>query len=390
MHGSVDRMLLDTLIQKMKQAPVVAILGPRQCGKTTLAGMFAEQQENMVMLDLERPADIRKLEDPEAFFMQNAEAVICIDEIQRRPDLFPVIRFVSDRNKRPGQFLILGSASRELIRQSSESLAGRISYLELTPFLITEIPHPISYPEYQIRGGFPRSFLARTSRESFEWRLDFIRDFIERDIPSLSPRTSPQSMNRLLVMIAHSHGQLLNMNNIAKSMGKDSKTILKHLDLLEGAFVIRRLQPYFGNLKKRLVKSPKIYIRDTGILHALLQISEWNDLAGHPVYGFSWESMCIENIISRLKPEVRFSFLRTSNGAEVDLVLETGHDISCIEFKVSTAPKAEKGFYIAREDIGATDSWVLAPIRDGWESNKTRYANLNEFLTHPENSRFLL
>lgn len=390
MHGRIPRKLLAQLEWKLSFMPVVAILGPRQCGKSTLASMYTENNTETIRLDLERPADLRKLDDPESFFRANDDYLICIDEIQRKPDLFPVIRYITDQQGRPGQFLILGSASKELIRQSSETLAGRISYLELTPFLWLEIHNKLDLPTYHSRGGYPRSVLASTDQQSLEWRMDFIRDFLERDIPFFNPRLSPQTIDRLLQMICHSHGQILNMSTLAGSLGIDSKSVRGYLDLLEGAFVIRLLQPYHSNQKKRLIKSSKIYIRDTGILHAILRLPDWNSLTGHPVYGNSWESLCIENIIANLKPEVRFSFYRTSNGAEIDLILEIGISKMAVEFKISTAPKVERGFWNSLEDLNISHAWVIAPIEDPYVVGNIHYSSLGGFLNHPDNKDFFI
>jgi uncharacterized protein len=388
MHGIIPRKLVDTLEAKIKQMPVVAILGPRQCGKSTLAEIFLENKKNIIKLDLERPADLRKLDDPETFFNLNQKALICIDEIQRKPDLFPVIRYISDKNRRPGQFLILGSASKSLIRQSSETLAGRISYLELTPFLWSEIHNETEISSYHSRGGYPRSTLFESDRESFEWRLDFIKDFIERDIRFFIPRISPEILSRLLQMICHSHGQLLNINTFASSLGIDNKTVRKYLDLLEGAFIIRLLKPFHGNLKKRLIKSPKIYIRDTGLLHAVLRIFDWNTLAGHPVYGNSWESLCMENIIGHIKREISCSFYRTSNGAEIDLLLDNGKSKMAVEFKASSSPKPEQGFWLSLKTLEINRAWVIAPLDSYYKQKDVSFSPLLYFLNHPENKDF--
>ena len=385
MHGNVVRSLHSVLRAKVSVSPVVALLGPRQSGKSTLATMYAREDPRLLRLDLERPADAAKLDDLEAFFAANSERLICIDEVQRRPELFPVIRYWVDRSNQPGQFLILGSASRELIRQSSESLAGRVSYLELTPFLWREIPKTANLHTYLNRGGFPRSFLSHDDRQSLDWRIDFTRDFLERDIPALNPRLSPLTVGRLLQMVSHSHGQILNMNSLALSLGIDGKSVRRYLDLLEGAFVIRRLQPFYTNLRKRLIKSPKIYLRDTGLLHAILGLADWNDVAGHPVYGYSWESLCIENIIASLRPEVRYSFYRTSHGAEIDLFLEKGTTRVAVEFKASTAPKAGKGFWISVDDLQITRTWVVAPITESYKARGTWYASLTHFIESQEN-----
>ncbi|MBN1798454.1 MAG: ATP-binding protein [Spirochaetales bacterium] len=389
MHGIIPRKLLTALELKLTHIPVVAILGPRQCGKSTLADIYIRNKPDIIKLDLERPADLRKLDDPETFFRENMNSLICIDEIQRRPELFPVIRYLSDQNKRPGQFLILGSASKALIRQSSETLTGRISYLELTPFLWPEIQDKVNLSTYHNRGGYPRSILSVSDRLSLEWRMDFIQDFLERDIPFFSPRISPLVMSRLLQMICHSHGQLLNVNTFATSLGIDNKTVRKYIDLLEGAFVVRLLQPFYGNLKKRLIKSPKIYIRDTGLLHAVLQLADWNSLIGHPVYGYSWESLCMENIIGHLKRQVRFSFYRTSGGAEIDLILENGENKLAIEFKASSAPRLEQRFWTSLNDLNIKRAWVIAPLDAMYTAKGITFSPLIEFLNHPENRSFL-
>lgn len=388
MHGRIQRKLLKSLELKLSQMPVVAILGPRQCGKSTLAEMYFENKKNIVKLDLERPADLRKLDDPETFFNENRKKLICIDEIQRKPNLFPIIRYISDQYKLPGQFMILGSASKDLIKQSSETLAGRISYLELTPFLWSEISDKIELRNYHNRGGYPRSILSSSDKESFEWRMDFIQDFLERDIPFLKPRISPQIINRLLQMLCHSHGHLLNVNTLASSLGIDNKTVRNYIDLLEGAFVVRLVQPFHGNLKKRLVKSPKLYIRDTGLLHSILRLYDWNVLVGHPVYGNSWESLCIENIIGHLRREVIFSFYRTSNGAEIDLLLDNGKDKMALEFKVSSSPKLEQGFWLSLETLEIKRAWVIAPIDSEYKIKTVRFSHLPDFLEHPDNRDF--
>ncbi len=367
-------------------SPVVAILGPRQAGKSTLARMHAAEDARLLRLDLERPGDLLRLDDPEAFFAANSQRLICVDEIQRRPELFPAIRYWVDRDDRPGQFLILGSASRDLIRQSSESLAGRISYLELTPFLFGEVDGRTDLNTYLNRGGYPRSLLAPDDAQSFQWRLDFVRTFLERDLLALNQRLSPPTADRLLQMAAHSHGQLLNMNGIANSLGLDAKSVRRYLDLLEGAFVVRRLPPFHANLRKRLIRSPKLYLRDTGLLLALLRLPDWNAVAGHPVFGHAWESLCIENIVAALRPEVRHSFYRTAHGAEIDLLLETGSSRVAVEFKASTAPRVDRGFWISVDDLQITRRWVVAPIREPFASRGIHYTSLTAFIGSAENA----
>ncbi len=375
--------------KSLDRMPAVAILGPRQCGKSTLARMIVDQRASPTLyLDLERPADVARLNDPESLLLANSDRLVCIDEVQRRPDLFPTLRYLIDRSGRNGQFLILGSASRELIRQSSETLAGRIRYIELTPFLQSE-PHGASIQDLWVRGGFPRSLLADGDTASFEWRQDFIRDFLERDIPALSPRTSTQTARRLWQMLAHVHGQVLNMSALGNSLDVSTHTVKHHTDLLEGAFMARRLQPFGRNVGKRLTKSPKLYLRDTGILHGLLGIQSWEDLLGHPVYGFSWETLCIEHILSRCRSHVKPCFYRTARGAEIDLVLEDGKSCVAVEFKSSTSPTPRPGFWIASDDLQCSRRWIIAPVDAPYPLRSAQVAPLATFLTDATNEDML-
>ena len=287
MQTYIERIVTTKIKKKLENMPGVVILGPRQCGKSTLAKAIISEIGCAVYLDLERPSDANKLRDPEAFFGINSDRLICLDEIQRVPELFHVLRSVIDENKRNGQFIILGSASPDLIRQSSETLAGRIAYFELTPFLLKEVCEEHHYlktlRKLWLRGGFPRSYLASKEKESFEWRLDFIRAFLERDIPQLGFKTPAKTIERFWRICAHLHGQLLNSSKLGESMGVSHHTVRSYVDMLEQSFVLRVLRPYESNLKKRMIKSPKIYIRDNGILHALLGIEDHNDLLGHPI-----------------------------------------------------------------------------------------------------------
>ncbi len=387
----LSRELTSHLRRSLAEMPAVAILGPRQCGKSTLARAFTAgmSSREFLYLDLERPGDLAKLQDPEALFDEHSERLVCIDEIQRAPELFPLLRYEIDRSGRAGRFLILGSASRDLIRQSSESLAGRIRYLELTPFQWRELPGKPEFREYWLRGGFPRSWLAQSAEQSFEWRLDFIRSFLERDVPALKPRVSPSGIRRLWEMLAHLHGQVLNMSTLANSLAVSSHTVRSHIDLLEGAFMARRLPPWTANFGKRLVKSPKLYLRDTGILHALLGIESKTELLGHPVIGSSWESFCIENILAACKRKVRASFYRTARGAEVDLVLESASARIAVEFKASSSPRPQRGFWSAVEDLGSGRNWIIAPVSEGFPLRNARVASLDEFLSAPENTDVL-
>jgi predicted AAA+ superfamily ATPase len=367
MRGLISRNLAVEINSRLQHNPVVAILGPRQCGKTTLAGQIIKLIKKSVYLDLENPADLAKLNDPLAFFSLHEDDLICLDEIQRVPELFATLRGVVDERGRNSQFLILGSAGRDLIRQSSESLAGRIAYLDLTPFLLTEIESemPGSLRRLWLRGGFPRSYLSANDDVSFQWRQDFIRTFLERDIGMLGFRMPPARLGRLWKMCAHLHGSLLNASKLADSLGVSSHTIRSYVDLLEHTFMIRVLLPDAPNLKKRLVKSPKIYIRDSGILHALLDIRTHDDLLSHPVVGASFEGYAMENILASAT-SYETSFYRTGAGAEIDLVLRRGRRVLAFELKSSTVPRVTKGFWNALDDISPDSAFVVAPVRESY------------------------
>ncbi len=361
MHGYIERNISEAILNRLENNPAVALLGARQVGKSTLAENILKRYPDSIYLDLERPSDINKLTDPEAFFSSFNHTLICLDEIQRVPEIFPVLRSIIDKNKRNTQFLILGSASRDLIKQSSESLAGRLSYIEITPFTQVEVPEEIEPQRHWIRGGYPRSLLAIDDDNSFQWREDYIRTFLERDIPQLGFQIPAATMGRLWQMLAHSHGQILNSSKLAGSMGVSSHTIRKYIDLLQQTFMLRVLTPYVNNTKKRLVKSPKVYIRDSGILHALLGIETLQELFGHPIYGASFEGYVIENIISQLH-RWKASYYRTSNGAEMDLVLEKANRKIAVEIKSSSSPKVSKGFWSSIETIQPDESYVIAPV----------------------------
>ena len=367
MRGIIPRSLTAEINKRLQHNPVVAILGPRQCGKTTLAGQIVKPLKKSVYLDLENPADLAKLDDPLAFFSLHEDDLICLDEIQRAPELFATLRSIVDERDRNSQFLILGSAGRDLIRQSSESLAGRITYLDLTPFLLNEI-EPVAPGKLRrlwLRGGFPRSYLAADDDVSLQWRQDFVRTFLERDIGMLGFRMPPARLGRLWRMCAHIHGALLNASKLADSLGVSSHTIRSYVDLLEHTFMIRVLMPDMPNLKKRLVKSPKIYIRDSGVLHALLDIRTHDDLLSHPVVGASFEGFAMENILSSARGYEPF-FYRTGAGAEIDLVLRRGRRVLGFELKSSTIPRVTKGFWSALEDISPDDAYVVAPGKESY------------------------
>lgn len=365
----IKRYLKKQLIESLKEFPVVAILGPRQCGKSTLAKMIIDELKNVVCIDAEKPSDRIKLSDPEIFFELNRNKLICIDEIQRLPEVFQVLRSEIDIKRRNGRFLILGSASKELIKQSSESLAGRIIYYQLTPFQFNEIEQSSSLQIYWSRGGFPSSLLATSEKSSFIWRNSFIQTFVERDIPQLGFSFPAETIRRLWQMLAHYHGQLLNLSALGNSLGLSHTTVRNYIDLLSETFMVRVLKPFHTNIGKRLVKSPKVYIRDHGILHNLLQLANFEQILGHPVFGASWEGLVIENLIA-IAEYWTPSFYRTSAGAEIDLILTFGNKTIAIECKATKIPHLTRGFWNAIEDIKPSETWIVAPVDEKYPLKK--------------------
>jgi predicted AAA+ superfamily ATPase len=372
MQRYIERLLLPLLEESTKQLPVTAILGPRQCGKSTLAREFLKGMRHSLHLDLERPSDLAMLRDPEAYFQANSGALICLDEIQRAPGLFPIMRAIVDDRGTNGCFLVLGSASPELLRQGSESLAGRIRYLELTPFVLQELvdsPSTSVMKDLWLRGGFPRSWLAPTEGQSFEWRLDFIQAFVTRDIPQLGSRVPAAQVERFWQMCAHLHGQVFNSSRLGESMGVSHHTARSYLDLLHQTYMLRVLPPLTANLGKRLIKSPKVFIRDSGLLHALHGIRGFNDLLGHPVYGVSWEGFVLDNVLA-VAGEWKASFYRTSSGNEIDLVLERGRRRVAIECTASSAPEVTRGFRQALGDLDIAEAWIIAPVKETYPAGR--------------------
>ena len=343
----------------------VAIVGPRQVGKTTLAREIAEKRPGSVYLDLESPANRDRLADPELYLQQFEDTLVVLDEIHRAPEIFASLRGIIDQGRRAGKgigrFLILGSASMDLLRQSSESLAGRISYIEMDPFLTLELPADIgTLTRLWLRGGFPGSYLASSDAQSLRWREDFIRTYLERDVPQFGPRVPAVLLEKLWTMLAHGQGTLLNASRLASALQISAPTVQRYIDLLADLLLVRRLQPFHRNTGKRLVKSPKVYIRDSGLVHALLGLRTFNDLAGHPVSGLSWEGFVIESLLA-VAPERAFaSFYRTVAGAEIDLLLELpGGALWAIEIKRSLSARPEKGFHIACEDLKPDKRFVV-------------------------------
>jgi uncharacterized protein len=375
------------LLKLLKQFPAVGIIGPRQCGKTTIAKTFQRSGKKKVLyFDLESPADARKFEDPELFLDSLDAQTIIIDEVQRKPELFPILRSLIDRKRRNGRFLLLGSASPELIRGASETLAGRIFYLEATPFRLDELAdQKNAMNRHWFRGGFPGAFLARTDGAYFNWMDGFVRTFVERDLNSLFGTSfSPSLMFRLWRMLSHHHGHTWNANSFAKGLDVSPTTVNRYLDHLEGAFMIRKLPPYFMNTRKRLTKSPKIYLRDSGLLHYLLDIHHAAGLPNHPVLGHSWEGYAIEQICNLLPQNVRPFFYRTHDGSEMDLVLVKGiKPVACIEIKYTTSPSVSRGMTESIRDLRSRKNFILTPGHaPGWQLRKDiRVQNLEDFTT---------
>jgi len=347
----------------LAQFPAVVLLGPRQVGKTTLAQEIAKDR-NSLYLDLEKPKDRIKLSDANRFLEAYENKLVVLDEVHRTPDLFQSLRGLIDRGRsrgyKAGRFLLLGSASVDLLRQSGESLAGRVVYIDLHPFHALEINEP-RHEDLWLRGGFPDSFLAKTDEESMLWRDSFIWTYLERDIPVLGPRIPAETLYRFWMMLAHVQGSILNAEKLAQSLAVSSKTIVRYLDLMVDLMLARRLQPYHAKVKKRLVKSPKVYIRDSGIMHALLNIQNRNILFGHPSAGPSWEGFVIENLLNVASRRILPSFFRTSAGAEIDLILEfPGLSRKwAIEIKLGSVPKISRGFHSALQDIEPDKAFVV-------------------------------
>lgn len=359
-----ERKIITSLREDLASYPAVALLGPRQAGKTTLAHALAQQSDN-VYLDLESELDRAKLASPELYLAERLDRLVVLDEVHRVPGLFPVLRGLIDRARRSGRrsslYLLLGSASLDLLQQAGESLAGRIAYRELTPFNAQELPEA-EHTRLWVRGGFPESYLARTPTISLRWRQDFIRTYVERDIPLFGGRVGSEALRRLWGMLAHQQGAMVNASVLARSLGLDTRTVNRYLDLLVEMFLVRRLEPWHTNLGKRLTKSPKLYVRDSGLLHALLGLPDEEALLGHPTVGASWEGFVLENLITAAGANANAHFYRTSSGAEIDLLLTwPSGECWAIEVKRSLSPKVERGFHSACEDLQPARKLVIYP-----------------------------
>ncbi len=361
----IKRRVIDQIENGLRRQAAVALIGPRQVGKTTLALDIAEKR-NGLYLDLESPRDRAKLADPEFFLGQYTDRLVILDEIHRVPNLFQPLRGIIDDGRRhkqgTGRFLLLGSASMDLLKQSGESLAGRIEYVEMSPLDCLEIPaiHE-DFMRLWIRGGFPDSYLAESDGDSFAYRSHFIRTYLERDVPQLGPRIPAETLERLWTMLAHSQGGLLNAAKLGGSLSLTGRTISNYIDLLSDLLMVRRLNPWHANTKKRLVKSPRVYVRDSGLLHALLGLEDFARVSGHPVLGASWEGFVIENLLAHAPERTQAGFYRTSAGAEIDLLLQLPGKTKpwAIEIKYGLTPKPSRGFYQAIKDLEPEKAFVV-------------------------------
>jgi len=368
------RLAAPTLQKLLGQFPAVVLLGPRQAGKTTLAIAEQSHHGSAYYLDLELPSARRQMDDPEAFFLAHRHQLVILDEVQRFPELFAVLRGIIDLRRRDGeaagQYLLLGSASGVLLQQSSESLAGRVAQLELTPFQLREVfdgsATGAQMQSLWIRGGFPLSWMAADDATSLTWRDMFIATYLDKDIPALGPRIPMTTLRRLWTMLAHNQGELLDQSKLAASLAVSGQTVSRYIDLLCDLMLVRRLPAWSGNVGKRLVRAPKVYVRDSGIVHALLGLQNFDAVLSHPVAGTSWEGFVIEQLIAAA-PQAQASFYRTSHGAEADLVLNfRSGQTWVIEIKRSSAPTVSKGYYLAANDVGATRKLLVAPVDSGY------------------------
>jgi len=365
----IHRLLENSLAKTFESFPITALIGPRQCGKSTLAKQFLKESgKDYIFLDLEKPSDLQKTENAEWFFNTQKDKIICIDEIQRRPELFPCIRSLTDEWGKNGSFLILGSASRDLLKQSSETLAGRIAYKQLSPFLWSELNGVCTIERYFESGGFPRSLLAKNSDISLEWRENFISSFLERDLIQWANFT-PSAMRRLWQMLAHLNGQTVNYSHLGNALAVSNQTVKNYIDLLSGTYMVDIVLPYISNLGKRLVKAPKVYISDSGIAGALLGIKGFPNLLGHVAFGAIWEQIVLSNIKGNF-PSAEIFYYRSSSGAEIDFVVKLNGKIFAVECKASFTSTLSKGNFFAIEDISPEQTFVISPSEDNWSIKK--------------------
>jgi uncharacterized protein len=372
--------------KKLALAPAVVILGARQVGKTTLALQLARNlEEDYLYLDMESNRDVAKLgDDAETFFEYHHDKLLILDEIQTQPHLFSLLRSIIDKKRKNSRFLLLGSATPELVKGVSESLTGRVSYLELNPVKLQEIKSMFTMEHHWYRGGFPLALLAENDASFMDWTQSFIKTYVQRDLSTLfGYNLNPVISQKLLLMLANNHGQLLNAQDLARSIGVTSPVINRYINFLEGAFLVYSLPPWFPNVTKRLVKSPKVYIKDSGLLHGLTNIESFEQLTFNPIIGASWEGYAIEQVSYHKQSNTDTYFYRTQTGAEVDLVLvKANKPIACIEIKYSNAPKPAKGFFIGKNDLQAAKSFIVTPSSDTYPYRDAMVCSLQDFITN--------
>ena len=381
----IHRTSSEKLASLARKFPIIGIIGPRQVGKTTLVKEFIKKiSKESIYLDMEKPSDLEKLIDPELFLSSNKEKCVVIDEIQNKPELFPLLRAMIDENRVALRYIILGSASPELLRQSSQSLAGRIAYLELFPFNLIELNQHSELNKHHLLGGFPESILSENEQDSWEWLDNFIGTYVNRDLPQLGLRVDSITLRRLWEMIAWLNGNIINYQMIGKSLDLTIPTINSYISFFENAFLVRRLHPYHINMKKRLVKSPKIYLNDTGVLHRLLRIGDYNQLLGHTSVGASWEAYVINQLFSIKNNDIDLYFYRTHNGAEVDLVFVNAlKPIATVEIKFTSTPRPSKGQINCINDLGTNKNYIVTPFSDDYlVKENIRVCSLVHFLRY--------
>jgi len=381
----INRRISSEIKDSLSYFPVVSIIGPRQVGKTTLAKqIMVESVKPTLYLDLELQSDLFKLNDVELFLSQHSEKMIVIDEVQNKKELYPLLRALVDRTRESGQFLLLGSASPELIRHSSESLAGRIAYHQLHPFDLTEIPETISQNDLWVKGGFSNVLFAKNDDLARRWMENFISTYLNRDLLQLGLNASPKIIRNLWTMMAHLNGQLFNATTLGNSLGISTPTVKRYVDFLEEAFLLKSLHPFSWNMPKRLVKTPKIYLTDSGILHHLSGVTDFNNLSGNPIIGSSWESFVINQILALKKNQIDLYFYRTHHGAEVDLVFTKGLTVvATAEIKYSNSPQLTKGNFQAFDDLNAPMNYVITPSSDDYLfKERIRICSLKAFIAN--------
>jgi hypothetical protein len=364
----IRRKLTNDISESLRHFPIVAVTGPRQCGKSTLIRHLLGSKKELVYLDLERQSDLHKLDEAEWFFQSQKEKLICLDEIQRKPEIFQLLRSLVDEWNIKGSFIILGSASRDLLRQSSESLAGRISYKRLTPFLWSEVKTRCTLEHFIARGGFPGSFLSENDYVSMEWKENFISAFIERDLMQWTG-SSPIAVRRLWQMMAHNNGQTVNYSALGNSLGVSNTTIKNYIDILQSTFMVDIVPPHIVNTGKRIIKSAKVYLNDSGITAALLGLKDFHQIAGHPVFGSLWEGVVLATLRGHF-PRADVRFYRTSHGAEIDFLIVLPKALIAVECKASKAPVLSRGAYTAIDDLKPDCTLIVSPVEEGYPSRK--------------------